>query len=75
MDRCAVCGGDSDRSFTVTMSHGQELTFDSFECAIDRLAPRCAYCGIRIIGHGIEARGTLYCGGHCAQYLGINSLN
>ncbi|MET0693594.1 MAG: hypothetical protein ABWX96_09570 [Propionibacteriaceae bacterium] len=74
MGRCVVCGAESDRTFTVTTSQGQDFTFDSFECAVDRLAPRCAYCGIRIIGHGVEARDTLYCGAHCAQFLGIDSL-
>lgn len=74
MSRCTVCGGESDRVFTITTATGQVLAFDSFECAIDRLAPRCAYCGIRIIGHGIPSHESLFCGTHCAQYQGIDNL-
>jgi len=74
MGRCVVCGADSNRLFTVRAANGREYAFDSFECAIDRLAPRCAYCGIRIIGHGIPAGPSLYCGAHCAQFLGIDSF-
>jgi len=31
--------------------------FDSFECAIHRLAPACAHCGCKVVGHGVEAGG------------------
>ena len=34
-------------------------TFDSFECAIQKLAPTCAHCGCRILGHGIEEADTV----------------
>ncbi|HKB23086.1 MAG TPA: hypothetical protein VKC99_09940 [Methyloceanibacter sp.] len=30
------------------------MTFDSFECAIQALAPACPNCGNRIIGHGVQ---------------------
>jgi hypothetical protein len=33
---------------------GRTMTFDSFECAIQALAPTCPHCGNRIIGHGVE---------------------
>jgi hypothetical protein len=42
------------------------MTFDSFECAIEGMAPRCMHCGVRIIGHGVEARGQHFCCAHCA---------
>jgi len=29
--------------------------FHSLECAINALAPQCAHCGCKIIGHGIES--------------------
>jgi hypothetical protein len=38
MATCEVCDNDYDRAFTVTMA-GQAHTFDSFECAINALAP------------------------------------
>jgi hypothetical protein len=57
---CEHCGNDYDKSFQVVMS-GETHNFDSFECAIHALAPLCAHCGVRIVGHGLEKDGTLYC--------------
>jgi hypothetical protein len=74
MGRCVVCGTDEVSGFTIETATGLRLAFDSFECAIDRLAPRCAYCGVRIVGHGYRANGSLYCGGHCAEFVGIDAL-
>jgi hypothetical protein len=71
MTRCEVCGNDYDKSFEVTM-HGETHVFDSFECAIHALAPQCNHCDCRIIGHGIEAEGEIYCCAHCAQMSGVN---
>jgi hypothetical protein len=68
--KCEKCGNEYDKAFLVTMN-GQAHTFDSFECAINALAPRCKHCGNRIIGHGIEARGNMYCGAHCAHDEGV----
>jgi hypothetical protein len=48
--------------------------FDSFECAIHAIAPRCAHCGIAIIGHGHEAGGSMYCCAHCARESGQADL-
>ena len=70
MARCEVCGNDYDKAFTVTKD-GQAHTFDSFECAIHALAPRCAHCECRIIGHGIEQDGTFYCCANCAKHSGV----
>ena len=73
MARCEHCGNDYDKSFEVMM--GDEWhTFDSFECAIHTLAPRCAHCGCRIIGHGVEKAGTYYCCVHCAEKAGVHEL-
>ena len=55
MARCDQCGNDYDKSFEVTMA-GRTMTFDSFECAIQALAPTCPHCGNRIIGHGVEQK-------------------
>jgi len=56
MAKCEVCGNDYDKSFTVT-TKGKAHTFDSFECAIHALAPKCSHCGCKIIGHGVENNG------------------
>lgn len=66
MGICVVCGNDYPKSFDV-LYQGGILTFDSFECAIQRLAPTCAHCACRIIGHGVEVDGAMYCCMHCAH--------
>lgn len=70
MGTCETCGNDYDKSFSVSMA-GESHTFDSFECAINALAPTCKRCGNRIIGHGVEADAILYCCAHCAHDDGI----
>jgi membrane associated rhomboid family serine protease len=47
---------------------------DSFECAIHRLAPVCPHCSNRIVGHGVEARGEIFCCVHCASEEGVTQL-
>jgi hypothetical protein len=74
MAKCELCGNDYDKSFTVTMA-GTMHTFDSFECAIHVLAPTCAHCGCRIIGHGMEADGRFFCCAHCAKHMGVRGLD
>ncbi len=73
MARCEVCGNNYDKAFQVT-SGGKSHTFDSFECAIHLLAPRCSHCECRIIGHGVEADGKMYCCAHCARHAGHTDL-
>jgi len=66
MARCEKCGNDYAASFEVVMA-GQNHVFDSFECAIAALAPSCAHCSCRVIGHGVEHNGKLFCCEHCAR--------
>ena len=73
MARCQVCGNDYDKSFEVTCG-GARHTFDSFECAIHKLAPTCKHCGCKIIGHGIEASGEYYCCANCARMSGVKQV-
>ncbi|MGH9174927.1 MAG: hypothetical protein ACRD1H_11245 [Vicinamibacterales bacterium] len=74
MALCEVCGNDYDKAFQV-IKDGDTHTFDSFECAIHALAPVCAHCGCRIIGHGMEAEGTFYCCAYCASQSGVQGLD
>jgi hypothetical protein len=75
MGRCEVCGNEYDKAFQVVIGGQERHTFDCFECAIHALAPSCAHCGCRIIGHGVEARGTFYCCAHCAHaHEGIEEI-
>jgi hypothetical protein len=73
MARCDVCGNDYQKAFQVEMA-GRTYTFDSFECAIHKLAPTCAHCDCRIIGHGIEADDTYNCCAHCARKAGVTAV-
>lgn len=73
MATCSVCGNEYDKTFDVIMA-GQKSTFDSFECAIHALAPTCQHCGVKIVGHGLEANGLFYCCDHCAEAEGIKGL-
>ena len=65
---CEICGNDYDRAFTVTLFNGDSHTFDSFECAIHGVAPRCHHCGCPVIGHGLETDGLFYCCTHCQRH-------
>jgi len=69
MDRCDVCGNTYDKTFTITQQD-RRGTFDSFECAIHAFAPVCAHCGCRILGHGSESDGRMFCCAHCASQAG-----
>lgn len=70
---CEVCGNEYDKPIEITMG-GEDHVFDSFECAIHRLAPRCEHCGCAVIGHGHEADGRIFCCAHCASQEGVERL-
>jgi hypothetical protein len=74
MARCEVCGNDYDKAFQVTLPGEGARTFDSFECAIHALAPTCENCGVRVIGHGVEAGGRFFCCAHCADQAGAEGV-
>lgn len=66
MAECEVCGNDYDKAFEVVAA-GERHVFDSFECAIHKMAPICEHCGCRVVGHGVEVDGRFYCCAHCAR--------
>ncbi len=70
MATCEVCGNEYDQTLTIRVADGDEHVFDSFECAISRLAPTCAHCDCRVIGHGIQAGWQVFCCAHCARAEG-----
>ncbi len=72
MGVCEVCGNDYDKTMEVIVD-GDDHVFDSFECAIHALAPRCAHCQCTIVGHGVEAEGAFYCCAHCAHAAGVSA--
>ncbi len=74
MSKCEVCHNEYSKTFEVIMD-GRTHVFDSFECAIEALAPRCTQCSCRIIGHGVEAHDeTVYCCANCARIAGASGL-
>ena len=73
MGTCEVCGNEYDKAMTITKD-GAEHVFDSFECAIHAIAPRCDHCGCTIIGHGMEADGQFFCCANCARHAGVEQL-
>jgi hypothetical protein len=66
---CEVCGNDYWMSFEVVAA-GNRHVFDSFECAIHRLAPVCEHCGVKVVGHGVEVDGRFFCCAHCGREAG-----
>ena len=73
MAKCDQCGNDYDKAFEIRRQ-GVTFTFDSFECAIEKMAPRCEQCSTRIVGHGLEADGRFFCCDHCAEKAGVSGL-
>jgi hypothetical protein len=71
---CEVCGNEYDKAFEVSLA-GKNHVFDSFECAIQALAPRCTHCACRIIGHGTEVDGKIFCCAHCAHQAGAREIS
>ncbi len=75
MGKCEVCGNNYDKAFQVVLNDTDKHTFDSFECAIQALAPICVSCGCKVIGHGVEGKnGAIYCCVHCAGKEGETGL-
>ncbi|HMG22035.1 MAG TPA: hypothetical protein VK607_11980 [Kofleriaceae bacterium] len=70
---CECCGNTYDKAFELRIG-GTTHVFDSFQCAIQLLAPRCSHCKVPIIGHGLEARDQYFCCAHCARQVGIGEV-
>lgn len=71
--KCEVCGNDYDRPLQITLASERHV-FDSFECAIHALAPRCDHCECRIVGHGVQAGSKMFCCAHCARQAGVDGI-
>jgi hypothetical protein len=69
MARCDTCGNDYDKTLELHYG-GRSYIFDSLECAAQAIAPQCGHCGCRILGHGVEQSGAIYCCAHCARAKG-----
>lgn len=75
MHNCETCGNDYPRMIEIVRD-GKSHFFDSFECAIAALAPECAHCGCRVIGHGVDiGNDQVCCCQHCAREMGAEQSN
>ncbi|HEV2062473.1 MAG TPA: hypothetical protein VGR12_06435 [Solirubrobacteraceae bacterium] len=74
MATCAHCGNEYDKTFEITRD-GESKAFDSFECAIAVMAPACEHCNVKIIGHGVESDGRIFCCAHCASQAGVSGVS
>ena len=54
-------------AFEIRTASGDTHVFDSFECAVQRLAPICEHCQVKIVGHGVQVSGRFFCCAHCAR--------
>lgn len=64
--RCVNCGLNIEKDY-ILFVNGTEFTFDSFECAVNFVAPRCACCNSIIMGRGIEKKGEMFCTPACSH--------
>jgi len=72
--KCEVCGNEYDKAIEV-IQDGSSHFFDSFECAIHELAPECAECGCKVIGHGVQSGSEVFCCAHCAEHAGVQGIH
>ena len=73
MTVCNTCGNDYDKTMHIVIE-GLAYDFDSFECAIHALAPKCKTCGCQVIGHGVQSDEAIFCSVHCASSVGLTGL-
>jgi hypothetical protein len=74
MKRCEVCHNEYDKIMEIK-KNGESHYFDSFECAIHMLAPKCNHCQCSIIGHGLEKQEKFYCCKSCANKEGVEGFS
>jgi hypothetical protein len=75
MGTCEVCGNTYAKAFQVTLSDGSCRVFDSLECAIQSIAPRCKHCGCPVVGHGLEDSGVTFCCAHCMRQASSDAVD
>lgn len=63
---CEVCGKGEEGCFEVLLGCERHI-FDSFECAMHAMTPKCGFCGCQVLGHGVQDGGTFYCSYLCAN--------
>lgn len=64
--RCLNCGSNIEKDY-ILFINGTEFTFDSFECAVNFVAPRCAHCNSVVMGQGITLSDQTFCSPQCSK--------
>ena len=67
---CEVCGKSGGQYFEVHLG-GERHIFDSFECAIGGLMPRCSVCGGIILGPGVQDNNASSCSYLCSNLSSV----
>lgn len=70
---CENCGQQHDNAFVI-LKDGRELTFDSFECAISFIAPRCFHCSQLITGRQVTHEGEVFCSTACSREMHFSPI-
>ncbi|MFA6237893.1 MAG: hypothetical protein WC635_11235 [Bacteriovorax sp.] len=63
-ERCMNCGVNIEKDY-ILFINGTEFTFDSFECAINFVAPRCANCNTIVMSRGLRSGEEVFCSDSC----------
>ncbi|MGD9765042.1 MAG: hypothetical protein AB7V27_15150 [Candidatus Binatia bacterium] len=67
--QCDVCGNPTRHPMTLTQREDR-FVVDCLECAIHVLAPTCAECSCRIIGHPVLWEDEVFCSRRCVAAAG-----
>lgn len=64
--RCENCGSNIEKDY-ILFINGAEFFFDSFECAVNFVAPRCAHCNTVILGKSFQSGDQVFCTENCSK--------
>jgi hypothetical protein len=64
--KCEVCDCGCVEPIAICVNDVTH-TYDSLECAIVGLAPRCANCGELVVSRGVSRRSQIFCADGCAE--------
>jgi hypothetical protein len=80
LSKCRNCVDTSSGPAGLQSIHRWPLLFSSrwrargsdirlYKCSggLNSRRPKCAHCGCKVFGHGVEADGVFYCCAHCAN--------
>lgn len=71
--RCINCGLNIEKDY-ILFINGKEFIFDSFECAINFVAPRCAHCNSVIVSREIRHSDEIFCSASCSEEANHSSI-